>query len=101
MSTGSPVALPELLQRANEAYAAGDDKQAIIDYSLFILLNPTFSQAYYNRALSYEATGDLNQAIQDLGRALSYFLAHVLSGRPVDYVFILRTLVLNLRIIFE
>lgn len=70
--TGSPVALPELLQRANEAYAAGNDEQAIIDYSLFILLNPTFSQAYYNRALSYEAAGDLNQAIQDLGRALNY-----------------------------
>lgn len=67
-----PVILPQLLERAGSASSAGDYSQAVVDYSLFILLNPTFSQGYINRAMSYEAMGDINQAIQDLTRALDY-----------------------------
>jgi tetratricopeptide (TPR) repeat protein len=67
-----PVVLPQLLERANNEYRAGEYQQAAIDYSLFILLNPTFSQGYFNRALNYEALGDSGQAIQDLSRALDY-----------------------------
>lgn len=70
--TGPILLLPELLERATDAAAAGDHQQAVLDYSLFILLNPTFGQGYASRAISYEALGDSAQAIQDLTRAISY-----------------------------
>ncbi len=70
--TGPILVLPELLERATNAATSGDHRQAVLDYSLFILLNPTFSQGYASRAISYQALGDSAQAIQDLTRALSY-----------------------------
>lgn len=70
--TGALVVLPEVFERAAAASSAGDYDRAVLDYSLFILFNPTFSQAYFNRALNYEARGDTAQAIQDLSQALSY-----------------------------
>ena len=69
---GSLVVLPEIFERANNAASNGDLDQALIDYSLFILLNPTFSQAYFSRSLTHQALGDNRQALVDLDRALSY-----------------------------
>jgi tetratricopeptide (TPR) repeat protein len=69
---GPLVVLPELFERANNAFRAGDYGQAAVDYSLFIFLNPTFSQGYFNRALNYDALGNTDQALQDLTRALDY-----------------------------
>ncbi len=69
---GAAVVLPNILQRANDAATSGNLEQALIDYSLFILLNPTFSEGYFSRSLTYQALGDDRQALQDLDRALSF-----------------------------
>lgn len=69
---GSLIVMPELFERANSAFTAGNYDQAAVDYSLFIYLNPTFSQGYFNRALNYDALGSTDQAFQDLTRALNY-----------------------------
>lgn len=70
--SGSLVVLPELFERANSAFTAGKYDQAAVDYSLFIFLNPTFGQGYFNRALNYDAMGSTDQAIQDMTAALNY-----------------------------
>jgi tetratricopeptide (TPR) repeat protein len=70
--SGPLIVLPELFERANNAFSAGNYNQAAVDYSLFIYLNPTFSQGYFNRALNHDALGSTDQALQDLTRALSY-----------------------------
>lgn len=70
--SGSLVVMPELFSRANTAFDAGNYEQAAVDYSLFIFLNPTFSQGYFNRALNYNALGSNDQAFQDLGYALDF-----------------------------
>ncbi len=67
-----PVVMPELLQRADNAAGASDHTQAVVDYSLFILLNPTFGPAYVSRALNYRAMGDTALAIEDLSAALEH-----------------------------
>jgi tetratricopeptide (TPR) repeat protein len=69
---GSLIVMPELFERANTAFETGDYQQAAVDYSLFIFLNPTFSQGYFNRALNYNALGSNDQALQDLTYALDY-----------------------------
>ena len=38
---------------ANDYYEKGDYEKAIENYNMAILLNPLFSEAYFNRALSY------------------------------------------------
>ncbi|MBZ0302320.1 MAG: tetratricopeptide repeat protein [Anaerolineae bacterium] len=84
-AVGPLPVMPELFDRANSASAAGNHSQAIVDYSLFILLNPTFSQGYASRALSYDALGDTDQAIGDLTRALSYDIPQVQYKAAVYY----------------
>jgi tetratricopeptide (TPR) repeat protein len=66
------VISPELFDRAGQSYDAQNYKQALMDYSLFILLNPTFSPAYYGRALSYIQLQDNDHALADLSQALQY-----------------------------
>ncbi|MBZ0285337.1 MAG: tetratricopeptide repeat protein [Anaerolineae bacterium] len=66
------VVAPDVFDRAGTALDAGDYEQAIIDYSLFILLNPTFSQAYYLRGFAYLQLGDETTALNDLEQALQY-----------------------------
>jgi tetratricopeptide (TPR) repeat protein len=90
--SGSLIVLPEVFQRANEAATSGDLDQALIDYSLFLLLNPTFSQGYFSRSLTYQALGDDAQALLDLNRALAYrspgpeYTAAVLLNRAQLYL---------------
>jgi len=68
-----PVAVAgDLLGRAGAAFDAGDYEQAVQDYSLFILLNPTFSQGYYLRGRAYSQMNDLDHALDDLNTALAY-----------------------------
>lgn len=69
---GPIVVFPELYNRAGDATRAGDYDKAIVDYTLFLLLNPTFSQGYFSRGLNYDLAGERNLAIQDLTRALDY-----------------------------
>lgn len=65
------VIAPELLARADAAFNTGDYERATLDYSLFLLFNPTISQAYYFRALSYVQLGDFDTAIGDVSEALA------------------------------
>jgi len=62
----------DLLERAGAAYDSGDYEKAVQDYSLFILLNPTFSQAYHLRGLAYSRLEQLDAALADLNQALVY-----------------------------
>ncbi len=75
ISLDSLVALPELLERAAQATRSGDHPQAILDYSLFLLFNPTLGQAWHGRGLSYLQTGDLVRAMVDFEHALEFSFA--------------------------
>lgn len=75
ISLDSLVALPQLLERAAQATRAGDHPQAILDYSLFLLFNPTLGQAWHGRGLSYLQTGDLVRAMVDFEHALEFSFA--------------------------
>jgi tetratricopeptide (TPR) repeat protein len=67
-----PVALaPELMDSGAAAFDAQDYDTALVDFSLFILLNPTFSQGYYLRALSHLGREDTDSALSDLQQALA------------------------------
>lgn len=77
------VTLPELLERATLAEQAGDFRQAILDYSLFLIFNPTVGQAWHGRGFSHMQNGDFFRALLDLERALGY------SDRPEEQADIL------------
>lgn len=67
-----PVALaPELIDTGAAAYDAQDFDRALLDFSLFILLNPTYSQGYYLRALSHLGREDPDKALEDIEQALA------------------------------
>lgn len=66
-----PIILADdLFARAGAALEARDYDAAIRDYTLLIFLNPTFSQAYYGRALGYFSQNAFDRALSDLARAL-------------------------------
>jgi tetratricopeptide (TPR) repeat protein len=66
-----PIILADdLFARAGAALEARNYDAAIRDYTLLIFLNPTFSQGYYGRALSYFSQNALDRALSDLARAL-------------------------------
>lgn len=70
--TGVIIVAPEIYDRAGEALDSGDYARAVMDYSTFILLNPTFGPAYTNRAFGYQSMGDMDSAIADFTQALSF-----------------------------
>ncbi len=76
VSLSELVALTALLERAALATRNGDFSQAILDYSLFLLFNPTVSQAWHGRGISHAQNGDYGRALQDYERALDF------SARP-------------------
>jgi tetratricopeptide (TPR) repeat protein len=65
------VIAPEIYGRAIDALNAEDFERALLDFSLFILLNPTYSRAYYGRAVIYLQAEDEDNALLDLERALA------------------------------
>lgn len=66
-----PIILADdLFARASAALEARNYDAAIRDYTLLIFLNPTFSQAYYGRALGYFSQNALDRALADIARAL-------------------------------
>lgn len=71
--TPPPVAVvaPETYQRGIDALNAEDYDRALVDFSLFILLNPTYSRAYYFRAISNLGLEDPDAALIDIDRALA------------------------------
>jgi tetratricopeptide (TPR) repeat protein len=71
----TPITVPvvvagDVFDRAGTAFDAGDYQTAISEYSLFILLNPGFAEAYYSRGVSYAALNLLDDALADLQTAL-------------------------------
>jgi tetratricopeptide (TPR) repeat protein len=62
----------DLLTRAGQSYDASNYQKAVQDYSLFILLNPTFSEAYHLRGLAYAQLNDLDRAMADMNQSLEY-----------------------------
>jgi tetratricopeptide (TPR) repeat protein len=67
-----PIALvPEVFDSGGAALDAEDYDRAVLDFSLYILLNPTFSQGYYARALSYLGREDTDKALEDIEQALA------------------------------
>lgn len=72
---------PDLLTRAGAALDTQDYEKAVRDLSLFILLNPTYSLAYYERAHGHIGLDDLDSALEDVSRALRFSGAN----DPVEY----------------
>lgn len=66
-----PLIASDLMTRASQSLADADYEAAARDLSLFILFNPTFSPAYYQRAQAYFALNDLDHALSDVNRALT------------------------------
>lgn len=63
---------PELLARSRDALEAENFGQAVVDLSLYLLLNPTDARGYYLRGLGYYSLDDMNAAIADLTQGLRY-----------------------------
>lgn len=66
-----PLIAGDLLTRASQSLNDRQYDAAVRDLSLFILFNPTFSPAYYERAQAYLALNDLEHALRDVNRALT------------------------------
>jgi tetratricopeptide (TPR) repeat protein len=64
------VIQPDLFTRASDALDNQQYDKAVLDMSLFILLNPTFSPAYYARAQGHLGLNDLESALSDVDRAI-------------------------------
>ena len=62
----------------------GDDARAVTDFTRAIELLPTYTKAYNNRALSFQALGQFAEAVSDYMRAIeldpSYGLAYMNLG---------------------
>lgn len=66
------VVAPAVLERANRAFLAENYEQAVVEYSLFLLLNPTHSSAYRDRAISQRERGQFDAALADFEEALAH-----------------------------
>lgn len=64
------VAAPELFSKAVDALDAQQFERAVLDFSFFILLNPTVSEAYFYRGQGYQALDNLDAALADMTSAL-------------------------------
>ncbi|MDD2655247.1 MAG: AAA family ATPase [Candidatus ainarchaeum sp.] len=56
-------------QIANDFFEKGDYEKAIENYNMAILLNPVFSEAYFNRALCYYQLKNYDKSIADYSKA--------------------------------
>lgn len=65
-------ALPGVFERASAALDAGDVDQAALDFSLFLLLNPTYSQGFFGRGLARIGQENYAAAVDDLTRAVTF-----------------------------
>ncbi len=54
----------------NKYYMKGEYNKAIENYNMAILLNPMFSEVYFNRALSYYQLKNFDRAIKDYKKAI-------------------------------
>ncbi len=70
--TDALLVAPELFRQAAQSVQNGNYRRALLDYSLFILLNPTDSQGYYARALTHQLLENPDQSLRDLEQALAF-----------------------------
>jgi tetratricopeptide (TPR) repeat protein len=64
------LAAPGTLDRAIAAVNANQFDQAVLDSSVFILMNPSYARGYYVRGVAYEALNRLPEALADLNKAV-------------------------------
>ncbi|MDX2160829.1 MAG: tetratricopeptide repeat protein [bacterium] len=69
--TGSPYALRPAFERAAQAFSGGDFERAILDASLYILINPTDNRGYFVRGLSYLQINELTSGQSDLSQSIA------------------------------
>jgi tetratricopeptide (TPR) repeat protein len=60
----------EFLARGDEAFEAGNCKEAIALYTQALALNPNYAEAYNTRAYTYMRMQNYEPALQDLDQAL-------------------------------
>jgi tetratricopeptide (TPR) repeat protein len=86
-----PVRGEDVLQRGVTAATNGDLEQAIFDFSLFILLNPTDARGYYLRGITYFNNEDDEEALANYAQALRFseelpqLRANILTDRSQLY----------------
>src|SRR5574341_504687 len=81
---GTPAASSEvlrILQAGDANYEAGNYVNAVNDYSLAILADPSNAEAYFKRGLSYLAIGNAVSALADFNTSIALDAA-----RPEAYV---------------
>ncbi|NYZ77510.1 tetratricopeptide repeat protein, partial [Candidatus Micrarchaeota archaeon] len=66
----SPTDAKTYHQLGNDYYEKGDYDRAIENYNMAILLNPVFSEAYFNRALSYYQLKNFEKSVSDYTKAI-------------------------------
>jgi tetratricopeptide (TPR) repeat protein len=72
--------------RGNQRYQRGNLDQAISDFGTALAFDPSFTQAYNNRAVTLQQKGELEPAVEDYTRAIeldSFFnrgLAHLVQN---------------------
>lgn len=57
--------------QGNYDFDIGNCKKALIDYTISVQLNPTYTQSYNNRAYTYMRMQNYKNALVDLNKALS------------------------------
>jgi len=83
--SGSP-SLDLLLQRGKDALAAGDPEAAIEHFSALVDHDPTFAEAYGERATAYYGVGLLGPALDDLRMTLVLNPRHFGAMRGVAVI---------------
>jgi tetratricopeptide (TPR) repeat protein len=69
-SSDNPKTAEELMKHGDEAFDAGNCKEAIAGYTQALALNPAYAEAYNNRAYTYMRMQNYAPALQDLDQAL-------------------------------
>ncbi len=68
----SPAVAPELFNKGSAALQSGDYQQALLNYSLFLMVNPTDSQGFLARGFANQYLGEIDNALDDLTQALNF-----------------------------
>ncbi|MEO8397682.1 MAG: hypothetical protein ABI700_32105, partial [Chloroflexota bacterium] len=79
--TGADLVAYDLFNKGSDLLTAQNYDQAVLDLSLFILVNPTYTLGYFARAQGYMALSKFDNALQDVDHAI----ATVPSSASADY----------------
>ncbi|MBI1256606.1 MAG: hypothetical protein GC204_03985 [Chloroflexi bacterium] len=70
-TTAPAVMASDLFDKARTLLSAQKYDQAVLDLSLFILVNPTYTVGYYLRSQAYMSLNDLENALKDIDQAIA------------------------------